>query len=66
MNYSSLKENYDLKNCEKKDAKIFINKGVGSATLLEEIIQSNPNSGGFKTISEISDLWRKNVQGSTY
>lgn len=61
LNYNNLKENYDLKNCNEANTRKFINEKPGAATLLGEIIKSNPNADGFKTISEIGDLWRKNT-----
>ena len=63
LNYNNLKESYDLKNCIEADARKYINKENGAATLLKEIIKSNPNKDGFKTISETCDLWRKNTKG---
>src|ERR1035437_6832731 len=58
-NYNLLKKNVIIKDCTKEDTKPFINIGNGSASLLQQIIRSNPNPGGFKTISEIANDWKK-------
>ena len=57
-NYDSLKSRYDISQCTEKEAEPFVNKGIVSNSLLREIIKSNPQSDGFKTISEIAELWR--------
>jgi hypothetical protein len=62
-NYNNLKSRYDIKNCTKREAEPFINRNTGAGSLLREIISSNPNPGGFKTLSEIAAMWRAQSKG---
>jgi hypothetical protein len=62
-NYNNLKSRCDIKNCTEEEAKPFINRGTGADSLLREIIRSNPNLGGFKTLSEIAAIWRTQSKG---
>ena len=57
-NYNLLKTKGNIKDCTAEDVKSFINNGNGSGSLLKQIIRSNPNPNGFKTISEIADYWK--------
>jgi hypothetical protein len=62
-NYDNLKSKCDIKHCTEEVAEPLINKGAGAGSLLREIIKSNPNPGGFKTLSEIAAMWRTQSRG---
>ena len=57
-NYNKLKSTRDIRNCLQHEMDSFINRGIGASSLLKEIIASNSNPGGFKTLSEIASQWR--------
>lgn len=62
-NYNNLKSRCDIKHCTEEEAEPYINQGTGSGLLLMEIIRSNHNPGGFKTLLEIAALWRTQSRG---
>jgi hypothetical protein len=58
-NYNNLKRRCDIiRHCTEDEAEPFVNGGSGTSSLLSEIIESNPNLGGFKTVSEIAKEWK--------
>jgi len=57
-NYNNLKSRCDISHCTEQEAEPFVNRGSGASSLLREIIRSSPNPGGFKTLSEVAELWK--------
>jgi hypothetical protein len=57
-NYNSLKHRCDIRNCTEKEVEPCINEGVGTKSLLQELIRCICRFNGSKTISDIAIQWK--------
>jgi len=63
--YDALRKVCDIRYCDEKEAKQFINNGIGASSFLDDIIQyilDGPNDS--KTLSDISNDWKESKQKS--
>jgi len=63
-NYSSLKCRCDIRNCTEIEAKPYINRGIGTNSLFQELIQYIHNHNESKNISDIAAQWEKSKENA--
>ena len=60
-NYNSLKRRCDIRTCTEKEVEPYINEGLGTRSLLQELIQYIRRFNNSKTIFDIAIQWKSKV-----